>query len=89
MGHTTASDLLNSLKCSLSKLNYRKLLQISMDGPRVNWKLPSLLCEDREKEDADLPKLLNVGSCGLHFVHAAFCTGCQAPDLKIEGLLRA
>ena len=81
MGHTTANDLLKSLKYSLSKLNKRKLLQISMDGP--------LLCEDREKEDADLPELLNVGSCGLHVVHAAFCTGCQATDWKIEGPLRA
>ena len=39
LGHTTAGDLLNSLKTSLSKLNNRKILQISMDGPRVNWKI--------------------------------------------------
>ena len=38
MEHTTASDL-QSLKCLLSKLNNRELLQMSMDGPRVNWKL--------------------------------------------------
>ena len=66
MGHTTASDLLKSLKCSLSKLNNGKLIQISMDGSRVNLKLLSMLCVDRKKEDADLPKLLNVGHCGLH-----------------------
>ena len=54
IGHTTASDLLKSLKCSFSKLNNRKLLQISMYGPRINWKLLSLLCEDTEKENADL-----------------------------------
>ena len=87
MGHTTASDLLKSLKCKLSKLNNRKLLQTSMDGLRVNWKLLPLLCEDREKKDADLPKLLNVSSCGLHVAHAAFCKGCQATDWK-TGLLR-
>ena len=67
-------------------MNNRKLLQISMDGPRVNWKLLSLFCEGREKEDADL---LNVGSCGLHVVHAAICTGCQDRDWKTEGMLRA
>ena len=89
LGHTTAVDLLNSLKTSLSKLNNKKILQISMDGPRVNWKLFSMLCEERWKDDADLPKLLNVGSCGLHVVHAAFCAGCQATHLKIDGLLRA
>ena len=36
LGHTTADDLLNSLKTSLSKLNNRKIPQISIDGPRVN-----------------------------------------------------
>ena len=30
----------------------------------------------------------NVGSCGLHVAHAAFCIGCQATYWKIEGLLR-
>ena len=36
LGHTTADDLLNSLKTPISKLNNRKILQISMDGPRGN-----------------------------------------------------
>ena len=39
---------------SLSRLNNRQILQISMDGPRVNWKLFSMLCEERQKDDADL-----------------------------------
>ena len=47
LGHTTADDLLNSLKTSLSKLNNRKVLQISMDRTRVNLKLFSMLCEER------------------------------------------
>ena len=89
MGHTTAKDLLKNLKSTLSKLNTRKLLQISMDGPRVNWKLLSLQSEDRQKEGADLPQLLNVGSCGLHVVHGAFCTGCQSTDWKTDGFLTA
>ena len=88
MGHTAAKDLEN-LKSTLSKLNNRKLLQITMDGPRVNWKLLPLLNEDRQKEDADLPQLLNVGSCSLHVVHEAFCTGCQCNDWKIDCFLRA
>ena len=31
MGHTTVKDLVENLKSTLSKLNNRKLLQISMD----------------------------------------------------------
>ena len=88
MGHTTADKLVENLKSSLAKLSNRKLLQLSMDGPRVNWKVLSLLCEDRDKQDADLPKLLNIGSCGLHIVHGAFCTGCQATEWKIDGVLK-
>ena len=38
----------------------------------MNLKVLSLLCEDREKQDADLPKLLNISSCGLHIVHGDF-----------------
>ena len=89
MGHTTASDLLKSLKCSLSKLNNRKLLRYAWMDQELIGNYYHCCVRTEEKEDADLPKLLNVGSCGLHVVHAAFCTGCQATDWKIEGLLRA
>ena len=49
-------------------------MQIIVEGPRVNWKLLSLLNEDRQKEDADLPQLLNAGSywfvcCTWSFMH--------------------
>ena len=87
MGHTTAGDLLKSFKCSHSKLNNRKLL-------RYPWMDQELIgncyywCVRTEREHADLPKLLNVGSCRLHVVHAALCSGCQATDWKIEGLFR-
>ena len=47
LGHTTAKDVLENLKHTQSKLNNRKLLQISVDGPQVNWKLLSMLNEDR------------------------------------------
>ena len=53
-----------------------------MDGLRVNCKLLLLLCEDKEKGDADIPKLLNVDICGIHVVHAAFCTGM--PGYRLE-----
>ena len=51
MGCTIVDKLVENLKSSFAKLNSRKLLQISMDGPRVNSKVLSLLCEDREKQD--------------------------------------
>ena len=36
-----------------------------------------------------MPKLLNIGSCGLHVVHGAFYSGCCATDWNIDGILRA
>ena len=48
-----------------------------------------LLHTFHSKEDPDLPKILNVGSCGLHIIHGVFCTGCHATEWKIDGILRA
>ena len=72
---TVSKDLLECIRTGISKLNYRKLLHVSVDGPIVNWKLFTLLCEEREKVDANLPKLWKFGSCGLHIVHGAFFHG--------------
>ncbi|KAJ4946267.1 hypothetical protein JOQ06_023935 [Pogonophryne albipinna] len=75
LGHTPAEKLLESINRSLSPLDPKKLLQISMDGPTVNWKFLRIFQEDKSKEDPDAPKLINLGSCGLHVVHGSFQTG--------------
>ena len=72
LGPTVGKGLLECFKSGISELNYVKVLYVSMDVPKVNQKLSTLLCEDRNKVDANLPKLLNVESCGLHVVHRAF-----------------
>ena len=38
MGHATADDMVNVFNKSTSTLQMRNLLQLSMDGPNVNWK---------------------------------------------------
>ena len=38
MGHATAGDMLTHLKNGMALLNPSSLVQISMDGPNVNWK---------------------------------------------------
>lgn len=37
-GHATASDLLNSFLLVIKDIELKKILQISMDGPNVNFK---------------------------------------------------
>jgi len=39
MVHGTAEDMWKKINDSISRLNLAKLVQISMDGPNVNWKL--------------------------------------------------
>ena len=66
MGHGSATDLIQTLKDVHHNLYYVKnLLQISMDGPNVNWKMLKLVKEDRKSQDPSSPEILELGSCGL------------------------
>ena len=48
LGHTGAEDLSEKFEQSMLHLEQKKMLQLSMDGPFVNWKMFPLLCESRE-----------------------------------------
>ena len=53
MGHATADDMVEHFDASTEGLDKNKLLQISMDGPNVNWKL------ERKCSPSQLLKLEN------------------------------
>ena len=73
MGHGSATDLIQTLKDVHHNLNYVKnLLPISMDGPKVNWKMLKLVKEDILSQDPSSPDMLELGSCRLHVVHGAY-----------------
>ena len=57
-----------------------------MDGPSTNWAFLDLLTSDREAEE--LPKLVNIGSCGLHIIHGAFKTGFESVDWAVKNTLK-
>ena len=46
LGHQRAEDLLSSLEKGLAELNKKKIIQITMDGPNVNWKVMRLFKEN-------------------------------------------
>ena len=73
IAHSAASDLFSKFNKGLKGIDLIKLTQVSMDGPSVNWKF----YENVEKswEEAELRKLVNIGSCSLHVVHRALKTG--------------
>ena len=67
MGHARAVDIEEDLKKGIESL---QKLQLSMDGPNVNWKVFEDLQSEIQLENGK--NLLNVGSCGLHVIHGAF-----------------
>ena len=90
MGHGDAELCLKKLIATMNGLDYvYKLVQVSMDGPHVNWKLHELLVEDRnEVSTGSAPTLLQLGSCGLHVLHGAFGTGQKATDWGLAKFLK-
>lgn len=89
LGHTRAADLLEKFKGGFSKLNLSNMLQVSMDGPSINWKFMDLLQQDRSESDPNITSLINIGSCGLHVVHGAFKHGAIKAGWKLDGVFRS
>lgn len=85
LGHATAKDLFENLYAAISPLKLSNVLQISMDGPNVNWKLYEMMQEHCTNEYGK--KLLNIGSCGLHVAHNAFRQGFESINWDVEGFL--
>ena len=70
MGHAASTDLLETLMENIDSLLFKDILQISMDGPAVNWKLHSML---QQKLCTDYTcKLLDIGKSFYNFHNQLF-----------------
>ena len=74
LGHASAQNLLNSLKsCLPEKQKYIKILkkplQLSMDGPAVNWKLLDLLQDKLSDTPYKLTNRVLRPTCHSYMVH--------------------
>ena len=86
LGHATADDMVRHFNESIKdKLNVHDMIQISMDGPNVNWKFFNII-QSQIKTDYG-HELINIGSCGLHTLHNAFKAGAVATEWGISSLL--
>lgn len=74
---------INSFTTVFRSLSLDKMLQISMDGPNVNW---AFLRELGAKHEHI--KLLDLGSCGLHILHGAFKDGVKTTEWDVDVFLR-
>lgn len=63
MGHSTALDVVDKMTNQLSEIGVNNLIQISMDGPNVNWKVFDILQKSVQKDVGK--SLVNIGLCGL------------------------
>ena len=71
MGHSTAFDMKAIMHEHVEdSFAFSSLLQLSMDGPNVNWALFHRLQEDIGNEYNK--ELIDIGSCSLHTLHNCF-----------------
>ena len=81
MGHASAEDTFVSSKEFRKDLDLvHNLVQVSMDGPNVNWKTVEIIEDEWKIQDPNCPNLIVIGSCGLHVVHGAYGAGQNATD---------
>ena len=88
LGYTTAADLKRNFDEATKDLDKGKMIQVSMDGPNVNWKLLSSIVDERQSND-DYPELVDIGSCSLHVIHGAFQKGMNKTNWGIDSILKA
>ena len=87
LGHGKATDLLEHFHKGIKDLQPRvkDMVQVSMDGPNVNWKFHDML---KKQLTADYGVvLINIGSCGLHVMHNAFKAGASSTGWEVSSLL--
>lgn len=87
LGHPTAANLLTGLQDCLPKsCSLSKILQLSMDGPSVNWKVFRLLQNELSETSY---QLLDIGSCGIHTIHNAFKMAFKKSNWQLDVFLRS
>ena len=87
MGGANAEQILETFTEATNNLDRKNLLQISSDGPNVNLKFLELHKNQRELDE--LPKLADIGTCGLHTVHGSLKNGIKNSNWNIGKTLKA
>ena len=86
LGHSTHSDLLENFNSCIDGLDPSRMVQVSMDGPSVNWKFYKAL--NNQRHESKLPTLIDIGSCSLHIVNGAFQNGAENTGWRIIQALK-
>ena len=65
----------------------KKMVQVFMDEPSVNWIFYDSIVEERNQKD-DYPAVIDIGSCSLHVVYGALRSGVQKTKWGIDRVLK-
>ena len=84
MGYSPTEDMKNFLEVS-SEMKMSNLLQLSMDGPSVNWSFLEKLTSNHYDEFNIT--LLLLCSCGLHVINGALKTIHATVKWKVQLIL--
>ena len=84
--HSRATDLKYHIEETLKDLTKEKIIQISMDGPKVNWCFFQKMVQQRNADG--LPGFISLGSCSLHVLHGAFRHGVEETEWGVMSILR-
>ena len=89
MGRAKQDDTYSAIKKVHGDLHIvNNLIQVSIDGPNVNWATLKLIADGRVQANSEAHTLLNMGSCVLHVLHGAFGTGQKATGWNIDKLCK-
>ena len=83
----TAVMLFEKIKESLTELDESRLIQLSVDGPSVNWNVLEKV--DDYLMNKDLPETIHIGSCSQHILHEACQTVIQSSGWNIDKVLKS
>ena len=91
--HHLWGTVVQRMSCQHSKMESAELLlhsimQVSMDGPNVNWSFLKMF-NAYLQTNCDEKTLINLGSCGLHVVHGSLKTGHSAAKWSVHQILRS
>ena len=89
MGHVSAEDTFASFKDVHKDLDLvHNLVQVSVDGPNINWKTVEIIEDHQKIQDQNCPNLIGIDSCGLHVVHGAYGAEQNTTDWSLEKFLK-
>lgn len=91
LGHATATDLLNAFTAAVSNLGLSnsKIIQISMDGPNVNFSFIRSFKTFIKDESTNESSIIDIGSCSLHLIHGCYKTAHNKTEWNLNKFLRA